>query len=111
MDPEDPYHSGRAAEERKGGDCRVGERHDSEYGPGIEISPMTLIWFTLGVRATLRASVAIGLHASNREAPNTRYVSTLSLLSLHIMIMFEHAHAYANEWSGPIDRTWTVGTY
>ena len=62
----------------------MGGRHNSDYGPGIEMSPMTLIWFTVGVRATLSASVAIGLHASNREAPSARYVSTLSLLSLHI---------------------------
>ncbi len=67
----------------KEGGHRVGGRHDTDYGPGIEISPMTLIWFTVGVRATFRASVAIGLQASNREAPSARYVSTLSLLSLH----------------------------
>ena len=68
---------------KKGGH-RVGGRHDADYGPGIEMSPMTLIWFTVGVRATFRASVAIGLQASNREAPSARYVSTLSLLSLHM---------------------------
>jgi hypothetical protein len=62
----------------------VGRRHDTDYGPGIAMSPMTLIWFTVGMRAILRASVAMGLHASNREAPSARYVSTLSLLSLHI---------------------------
>lgn len=68
----------------KKGRHRVGGRHNTDYGPGIEMSPMTLIWFTVGVRAILSASSAIGLHASNREAPSARYVSTLSLLSLHI---------------------------
>jgi hypothetical protein len=71
---------------------------------------MTLIWFTLGVRATLRASVAIGLHASNREAPNARYVSTLSLLSLHINDSVLSIHTRMNGGES-IDRTWTAGMY
>ena len=41
-----------------------------------------LIWLMLGVRARRRASRAMGLHASKREAPKARYISTLSLLSL-----------------------------
>lgn len=81
---------------------RVGERHNTEYGPGIEMSPMTLIWFTVGVRATLSASVVIGLHASNREAPSARYVSTLSLLSLHIN---DGVYASTRELMGRVNRS------
>ena len=44
---------------------------------------MHLIWLMLGVRARRRASRAIGLQASKREAPKARYISTLSLLSLN----------------------------
>ena len=45
---------------------------------------MHLIWLMLGVRARRSASRAMGLHASKREAPNARYISTLSLLSLYV---------------------------
>ena len=41
-----------------------------------------LIWLIVGVRARRRASFTIGLHASNLEAPNARYVSVLSRFSL-----------------------------
>lgn len=40
-----------------------------------------LIWLTTGVSAIRRACCAIGIEASIREAPNARYVSTLSLFS------------------------------
>ena len=41
-----------------------------------------LIWLTTGVRAVLRASFAIGLHASILEAPNASNISVLSRFSL-----------------------------
>ena len=43
-----------------------------------------LMLLIVGVKASLRASMAIGLQASKREAPKARYVSTLSLLSLSV---------------------------
>ena len=39
----------------------------------------------VGVNANLRASIAIGLHASTREAPKAKNTSTLSLFSLHVV--------------------------
>ena len=51
-------------------------------GGGGEWGETDLIWLMLGVRASRRASRAMGLHASKREAPKARYISTLSLLSL-----------------------------
>lgn len=42
----------------------------------------------VGVNANLRASIAIGLHASAREAPKAKNTSTLSLLSLYMISMF-----------------------
>jgi len=41
----------------------------------------------VGVNANLRASIAIGLHASTREAPKAKNTSTLSLFSLHMVSM------------------------
>jgi len=41
----------------------------------------------VGVSANLRASIAIGLHASTREAPKAKNTSTLSLFSLHVVSM------------------------
>lgn len=49
--------------------------------PGMDIMPMTLIWLIVGVSARRRASRAMGVHASNRDAPKARYVSILSRLS------------------------------
>lgn len=40
---------------------------EGRYAPGIEISPITLIWFTVGKRASLSASRATGLHAIGEE--------------------------------------------
>ena len=40
----------------------------------------------VGVNANLRASIAIGLHASTREAPKAKNTSTLSLFSLPVVL-------------------------
>lgn len=45
--------------------------------------PITDIWLIVGSNASRRPSMATGRHASNREAPKARYVSILSLFSLH----------------------------
>ena len=42
-----------------------------------------LIWLIVGVSASLNADFAMGLQASNRDAPKARYVSVLSRFSLY----------------------------
>jgi hypothetical protein len=43
----------------------------------------------VGVRASRRASTAMGLHASALEAPNAKYISTLSPFSLSVKVSNE----------------------
>lgn len=46
-----------------------------------------LIWLIVGVSASRRASLAMGIIASSLDAPNARYVSVLSRFSLSSFIV------------------------
>lgn len=57
----------------------------SRYVQDCQKSFTDLMLLIGGVKATLRACMTIGRHASVRDAPNARYISVLSLFSLYKM--------------------------
>ena len=65
----------------------------------------------VGVSARRRASRAIGVQASNRDAPKARYISTLSRLSLEVSVRPLENKAHARKGTCYISfRTYATAT-